>query len=71
MKCLSIGDSELAIWTVEEWSHFPCLEHLSLHTMNELEEIPQAFAELKTLVSIKLGDCSKSSVVSAKKILDE
>ncbi|KAH6812847.1 hypothetical protein C2S51_021865 [Perilla frutescens var. frutescens] len=63
--------SGLEQWMIEESSHFPCLEHLDLSGLKELEEIPSEIGEIPTLQSIRVAYCSESVVKSAKKIVDE
>ncbi|KAH6767838.1 hypothetical protein C2S52_018821 [Perilla frutescens var. hirtella] len=63
--------SGLKQWMIEESSHFPCLEHLHLAGLGELEEIPLEISEIPTLQSIELRYCSESAVRSAKKIAEE
>ncbi|KAH6812439.1 hypothetical protein C2S51_026201 [Perilla frutescens var. frutescens] len=58
-------------WMIEESSHFPCLEHLELTGLKELEEIPSEIGEILTLQLIELFYCSESAVKSAKKIVEE
>ncbi|XP_057786710.1 putative late blight resistance protein homolog R1B-16 [Salvia miltiorrhiza] len=60
----------LRVWTIES-SHFPCLEHLDLNGIVELNEIPLDFAEISTLRVIDVYRCSDSAVRSAKRILEE
>ncbi|KAL8458542.1 hypothetical protein ACS0TY_036170 [Phlomoides rotata] len=55
-------------WTTES-SHFPCLEHLGLRLIEELNEIPSEIGEIETLKSIRLVWCSKSAIVSTKRII--
>ncbi|XP_057786737.1 putative late blight resistance protein homolog R1A-10 [Salvia miltiorrhiza] len=71
LKFLELHEcDELEFWKTES-SHFPRLEHLVLHRLFLLQEIPLDFAESSTLRYIDLKFCSDSAVVSAKRILEE
>ncbi|GFP93650.1 putative late blight resistance protein homolog r1a-6 [Phtheirospermum japonicum] len=71
LKYLEINDlySYLKYWRTESCTHFPCLEHLSLSGLPNLEEIPSEIGE--TLKSIDMLDCSESAIISAYQILKE
>ncbi|KAH6767875.1 hypothetical protein C2S52_018858, partial [Perilla frutescens var. hirtella] len=72
LKFLSLHWCEgLEYWTTMDSSHFPCLEHLHLSRLEELEEIPSEIGEIPTLQSIQLRYCSESVVKSAKKIAEK
>ncbi|GFP92377.1 putative late blight resistance protein homolog r1a-6 [Phtheirospermum japonicum] len=64
-----IGYCDLKYWRTESWTHFPCLEHLSLWGLPKLEEIPSEIGE--TLKSIEIFFCSESANISAYQILKE
>lgn len=71
LKFLEICNcSGLQLWATES-SHFPCLEHLVLEALRELNEIPLDVAEIPTLRLIDLRFCSDSAVISAKRIVEE
>ncbi|KAL0441006.1 UNVERIFIED_CONTAM: Disease resistance RPP8-like protein 3 [Sesamum radiatum] len=70
LKVLSIWNSTLACWRAEN-IHFPNLESLSLQNMSALEEIPSSIGDIATLCLIRVYECQKSVVDSAKKILEE
>ncbi|GFQ04728.1 putative late blight resistance protein homolog r1b-13 [Phtheirospermum japonicum] len=70
LKCLEISDLyDLIYWRTESWTHFPCLEHLSLTFLYNLKEIPSEIGE--TLKSIEMRYCNKSAYISAYQILKE
>ncbi|GFP90324.1 putative late blight resistance protein homolog r1a-6 [Phtheirospermum japonicum] len=70
LKYLGIsGNSILKYWRTESWTHFPCLEHLSLWFLTNLKEIPSAIGESLKLIEMRF--CSESSIISAKEILKE
>ncbi|KAL6544449.1 hypothetical protein OROMI_023311 [Orobanche minor] len=58
-------------WTVSEASYLPLLQKLILENLEELEEIPLEIGEIATLKSIQLKCCSRSAVLSTKKIVEE
>ncbi|GFQ06340.1 putative late blight resistance protein homolog r1a-6 [Phtheirospermum japonicum] len=64
-----IAIRDLKYWRTESWTHFPCLEHLSLSFLPNLEEIPLEIGE--TLKSIEMESCSESALISANEILKE
>ncbi|EYU31597.1 hypothetical protein MIMGU_mgv1a001843mg [Erythranthe guttata] len=71
LKFLQICDcSDLERWTTES-AHFPRLEQLDLRHLDRLEEIPSDIGEIPTLQSIRVQYCSKATVISARRILDE
>ncbi|EYU21848.1 hypothetical protein MIMGU_mgv1a023991mg [Erythranthe guttata] len=71
LKFLQICDcSDLERWTTES-AHFPRLEQLDLRHLDRLEEIPSDIGEIPTLQSIRVQYCSKTAVISARRILDE
>ncbi|KAL8458630.1 hypothetical protein ACS0TY_036230 [Phlomoides rotata] len=61
---------DLEYWDTES-THFPCLEHLRLDSLMNLEKIPQDIGDIPTLQSIELVNCGVSAVISAKWILEE
>ncbi|GFQ02747.1 putative late blight resistance protein homolog r1a-6 [Phtheirospermum japonicum] len=70
LKYLEItGWYDLKHWRTESWTHFPCLEHLSLMDLPNLKEIPLEIGE--TLKSIEMESCSESALISAYEILKE
>lgn len=71
LKLLVIERCHDLKWWMTDRAHFPCLEHLVLRGLPELEEIPPGVGEIPTLKLIQLVDCSESSVYSAKRIRDE
>ncbi|KAG8380121.1 hypothetical protein BUALT_Bualt07G0160700 [Buddleja alternifolia] len=62
--------NDLEYWRADN-THFPCLEHLVLEHLYKLKEVPSGIGDILTLKSILLRCCSDSSVISAKKILEE
>ncbi|GMP83603.1 hypothetical protein CsSME_00037451 [Camellia sinensis var. sinensis] len=60
---------------VERWitcsSHFPTLQHLSLESCENLEEIPSSLGDVLTLEMIEVAFCHPSAEESAKKIKEE
>ncbi|KAI7978819.1 hypothetical protein LOK49_Contig748G00002 [Camellia lanceoleosa] len=60
---------------VERWitcsSHFPALQHLSLESCENLEEIPSSLGDVLTLEMIEVAFCHPSAEESAKKIKEE
>ncbi|KAL7099413.1 hypothetical protein ACP275_09G083200 [Erythranthe tilingii] len=71
LKFLLIQEcKDLECWTTDN-NHFPHLEHLQLHYLNKLKEIPSCIGEISTLQSIQLKWCSDEVVISAKEILKE
>nr|GMD82816.1 putative disease resistance RPP13-like protein 3 [Ipomoea batatas] len=70
LKLLSIYYCDLQIWEATS-GHFPVLECLVLMGMSSLKKIPSDFADIATLKSIKLYDCLKSAISSAKCIQEE
>ncbi|XP_031097298.1 putative late blight resistance protein homolog R1A-10 [Ipomoea triloba] len=70
LKFLIIQDCDLQIWKVTG-DHFPVLECLVLMRLYDLKQIPSDFADITTLKSIKLYECSKSAISSAKCIQKE
>lgn len=64
------GCFNLEHWSTE-WDHFPRLEQLVLRNLDKLKEIPADVGHIPTLDSIHLEFCSNSSVLSAKRILEE
>ncbi|GFQ02753.1 putative late blight resistance protein homolog r1b-12 [Phtheirospermum japonicum] len=60
---------DLKYWRTESWTHFPCLEHLCLRVLDNLEEIPSEIGE--TLKSIEMDNCRESAIISASEILKE
>ncbi|GER53698.1 disease resistance protein [Striga asiatica] len=65
-----IGCFDLEQWRAEA-EHFPCLQRLHLVDLCSLKEIPLGIADIHTLREINLDYCSDSTVLSAKKILEE
>ncbi|KAL7099396.1 hypothetical protein ACP275_09G082300 [Erythranthe tilingii] len=58
-------------WWTTDSSHFPRLERLVLHFLDNFVEIPSAIGEIPTLQSIQLNNCTDSAVISAKRILED
>ncbi|XP_019181801.1 PREDICTED: uncharacterized protein LOC109176855 isoform X2 [Ipomoea nil] len=69
LKFLCIESCDLQIWKATG-GHFPILECLVM-CMDYFEKIPSGFADIATLKSIKLHECSKSAISSAKCIQEE
>ncbi|XP_057775421.1 putative late blight resistance protein homolog R1A-3 [Salvia miltiorrhiza] len=69
LKFLKIYNCFLRCWNADS-CHFPNLEKLILHTLNELEEIPWGIAKIPTLKLIHVKCCSNSAAISALKIKD-
>ncbi|KAL6524142.1 hypothetical protein OROMI_031237 [Orobanche minor] len=63
--------SDLEKWKMDDETHFPCLEHLSLEYLDNLKEIPSGVGDVATLQSIQLNSCSKSVEDSARRIKEE
>ncbi|KAK4394733.1 ToMV susceptible protein tm-2 [Sesamum angolense] len=53
LKILTLWNSNLVCWRAEN-IHFPNLEKLSLHYMDDLEEIPSGIGDIATLRSINV-----------------
>nr|GMD82821.1 putative disease resistance RPP13-like protein 3 [Ipomoea batatas] len=70
LKFLIIEYCDLHIWKATG-DHFPVLECLVLMKIYDLKKIPSDFADITTLKSIKLYECSKSATSSAKCIQRE
>nr|GMD75352.1 late blight resistance protein R1-A-like [Ipomoea batatas] len=70
LKLLSIYKCNLQSWKATS-GHFPVLECLVLRHMPYLKKIPSDFADIATLKSIKLYNCLKSAISSAKCIQEE
>nr|GMD75354.1 late blight resistance protein R1-A-like [Ipomoea batatas] len=70
LKLLSIYKCDLQIWKATS-GHFPVLECLALMHIPSLKKIPSDFADIATLKSIKLYNCLKSAISSAKCIQEE
>lgn len=70
LKFLEIDSIYLIYWVAED-SHFPVLEKLVLGGLYKLDEIPSGMAEIPTLQSISVVECSVSAAISAISILDE
>ncbi|GER39179.1 DNA helicase homolog [Striga asiatica] len=62
--------SGLEQWRAEA-AHFPRLERLDLEKLDKLKEIPLEIADITTLREIRVVRCNDSTVLSAKKILEE
>lgn len=56
---------------ITEGSPFPCLEHLHLIGLTDLNEIPIEIGEIPMLQSAVLEYCSEFAVRSAKRMVDE
>nr|GMD82839.1 putative disease resistance RPP13-like protein 3 [Ipomoea batatas] len=69
LRFLYIYSRPLQYWEATS-NHFPVLEKLDL-CLIKLKEIPSDFAGIITLKSIKLYECSKSLISSAKRIQKE
>nr|GMD78945.1 putative disease resistance RPP13-like protein 3 [Ipomoea batatas] len=70
LKLLSLYECDLQSWKATS-GHFPVLECLVLRHMSSLKKIPSDFADIATLKSIKLHNCLKSVISSAKCIQEE
>ncbi|KAL8538154.1 hypothetical protein ACS0TY_000206 [Phlomoides rotata] len=71
LKFLQIKECyELKYWRMDS-NHFPCLEHLLLQHIIELEEIPSSIGDIPTLELIELENCSTPVEDSAKRIQAE
>ncbi|EYU21842.1 hypothetical protein MIMGU_mgv1a020462mg, partial [Erythranthe guttata] len=72
LRFLGIYDSHCGLeWWTTDSSHFPRLERLVLHFLDNFVEIPSAIGEIPTLQSIQLNNCTDSAVISAKRILED
>ncbi|KAL8544345.1 hypothetical protein ACS0TY_004766 [Phlomoides rotata] len=67
LRVLKIWCYDLRYWETDS-VHFPRLEHLRLHVLEKLEEIPSCIGDIPTLKSILVRDCNKSVTDSAKRI---
>ncbi|KAL8557509.1 hypothetical protein ACS0TY_004811 [Phlomoides rotata] len=67
LRVLIIWCYDLRYWETDS-VHFPRLEHLRLHVLEKLEEIPSCIGDIPTLKSILVRDCNKSVTDSAKRI---
>nr|GMD78947.1 late blight resistance protein R1-A-like [Ipomoea batatas] len=65
LKLLSLYECDLQSWKATS-GHFPVLECLVLMHISSLKKIPSDFADIATLKSIKLYNCLKSAISSAK-----
>ncbi|KAL1561249.1 putative late blight resistance protein R1A-10 [Salvia divinorum] len=70
LQFLTLEDSELVRWIADE-TNFPRLRHLRLDRCYSLEEIPSGIGEIPTLQLIDLEECTKSTVASAERIVEE
>nr|GMD82765.1 putative late blight resistance protein homolog R1B-17 isoform X1 [Ipomoea batatas] len=70
LRFLLIEDKKLKQWQIDE-NAFPCLEHLVLRCCYYLEEIPSSFGEIFCLKSIELDRCSRPSIVTSAKDIQE
>ncbi|KAL0341492.1 UNVERIFIED_CONTAM: putative late blight resistance proteinR1B-14 [Sesamum calycinum] len=70
LKVLTLSIRNLVCWRAEN-IHFPNLEKLYLHLMDDLEEIPSSIGDIATLRLIEVYQCSESIENSAKQILEE
>ncbi|KAL8551062.1 hypothetical protein ACS0TY_000226 [Phlomoides rotata] len=61
---------DLKYWDTDS-AHFPRLEHLRLHFLEEFEEIPSSIGDISTLKSIRLEHCGRSARDSAERIKEE
>ncbi|GER53657.1 disease resistance protein [Striga asiatica] len=61
---------DLQQWRVEA-THFPSLERLDLSYLHKLKEIALEIGDITTLREINVVECNDSTVLSAKKILEE
>ncbi|KAL8466172.1 hypothetical protein ACS0TY_035324 [Phlomoides rotata] len=70
LKFLQLDEcKDMEFWTTES-SHFPRLERLVLTLLEDLNEIPSEIGEIETLKSIKLIWCSRSAIISTKRIIE-
>ncbi|KAL8458538.1 hypothetical protein ACS0TY_036166 [Phlomoides rotata] len=70
LKFLQLDEcKDMEFWTTES-SHFPRLERLVLTLLEDLNEIPSEIGEIETLKSIKLVWCSRSAIISTKRIIE-
>nr|GMD81558.1 putative late blight resistance protein homolog R1A-10 [Ipomoea batatas] len=70
LKLLLLKDKKLK--RLEAYTDaFPCLEHLVLRCCHYLEEIPSSFGEIFCLKSIELDRCSRPSIVTSAKDIQE
>nr|GMD34580.1 putative late blight resistance protein homolog R1A-10 isoform X1 [Ipomoea batatas] len=70
LKRLVIEDRYFERWNVVG-DNFPVLECLELRNCYSLQEIPNGFADITTLVLIQLNSCCDSVLASAKLIQEE
>ncbi|XP_031098050.1 putative disease resistance RPP13-like protein 3 isoform X1 [Ipomoea triloba] len=72
LKFLAMTSCDLQCWEVTS-GHFPVLEYLAFMYMgyNGVKEIPSDFADIATLKSINLFECSNQFMSSAKRIQEE
>ncbi|KAH6790371.1 hypothetical protein C2S51_005377, partial [Perilla frutescens var. frutescens] len=70
LKFLLLEKNKVEIWNLTS-THFPSLQHLVLRLCDALEEIPCGIGEIPTLEMIELYSCGRSTVSSAKRILEE
>ncbi|KAG5609283.1 hypothetical protein H5410_020564 [Solanum commersonii] len=73
LRFLLLNDLNLEKWTTTTGSHdhFPILERIIITDCKLLEEIPQGFADSKTLELIELHKCDPSLVAFAEKIQEK
>ncbi|KAL1561263.1 hypothetical protein AAHA92_03986 [Salvia divinorum] len=70
LQFLNLECLNLVRWIADE-TNFPRLRHLRLYCCCNLEEIPSAIGEIPTLQLIDLEECTKSTVASAERIVEE
>ncbi|KAH0692725.1 hypothetical protein KY290_020856 [Solanum tuberosum] len=73
LRFLLLADLNLEKWTTTagSYDHFPSLERIIITNCKSLEEIPQGFADSKTLELIELHKCDPSLVAFAEKIQEK
>nr|GMD26705.1 putative late blight resistance protein homolog R1A-4 [Ipomoea batatas] len=68
LKFLFLEARNLVRWEIDRYEQFVCVERLVLKRCSSLEAIPIGFADIITLESIELRNCSPSAVSSAQEI---
>lgn len=70
LKFLEIDSCYMIDWNAYD-SHFPQLEKLVLGGLYKLDKIPSDFADITSLQSVSVVECSVSAAISAIKILNQ